>query len=403
MHVLHVMDHSLPRGDGYSIRAKYLLESQLAQGHQVTVITSPSQGPDAIDESIGGVSYHRTQYSPLERSIVRRNGKNVVFGLAIRRGLAKLLDRGGIDLIHGHTPFTVASVGLREARRRGIPFVYEKRNLWEESARARGKMSGRWPFYQVAKALDRRVTVAADAVCTITEALKVHTVGLGAAPDRVFVVGNGVDTDAFTPRMPAPELRERCAAGGNLVFGFIGSFFSFEGLPMLVEACARLRQTYPRLRLVLVGEGEDTAKLEQLVERLDLHRNILLTGRVPHSQVLDYYAAMDVLIYPRYPSPLTQMISPLKPLEPMAMSRCIVASDVGGLRELVRDRETGLLFEAGSLSGLVETLGRILGGGVDTAALGRSARDFVIARRQWRHMAAVYDCAYKRAKTARAA
>lgn len=394
------MDHSLPRGDGYSIRAKYLLEAQAAQGHQVSVVTSPSQGLDAIDESIAGVSYHRTQYSSLERSIVRRGGKNIVFGQAIRRGLVELLDRGGIDVIHGHTPFTVAGVGLREARRRGLPFVYEKRNLWEESARARGKMSGRWPFYQVAKAIDRRVTVAADGVCTITEALKAHTVGLGADPDRVFVVGNGVDTDAFTPRMPAPELRARCADGGDLVLGFVGSFFSFEGLPLLVEACARLRQDYPGLRLVLVGEGEDTAKLEQLVERLDLGRNVLLTGRVPHSQVLDYYAAMDVLIYPRYPSPLTQMISPLKPLEPMAMSRCVVASDVGGLRELIRDRETGLLFEAGSLTGLVATLGRILSGGVDTMALGRAAREFVIAKRQWRHMAAVYESAYKRAHEA---
>ena len=403
MHVLHVMDHSLPRGDGYSIRAKYLLEAQVAQGHEVTVLTSPSQGADAVNESIAGVSYRRTQYSPLERAIVRRGGKNLVFGHAIARGLQELLDGGGFDVIHGHTPFTVARVGLREARRRGLPFVYEKRNLWEESARARGKASGRWPLYQVAKALDRRVTVRADAVCTITQALKAHTIGLGAAPDRVFVVGNGVDTDAFTPRPGAPELRERCAAGGDLVLGFIGSFFSFEGLPLLLEACAQLRQHHPRLRLVLVGEGEDSARLEQLVARLDLGRNVWLVGRVPHGQVLDFYAAMDVLIYPRYPSALTQMISPLKPLEPMAMARCVVASDVGGLRELIRDGETGLLFTAGSLPSLLEKLELVLSGSVNAAALGSTARDDVIANRQWRHMATVYESAYKRAQAHQAA
>jgi glycosyltransferase involved in cell wall biosynthesis len=297
----------------------------------------------------------------------------------------------------------VARVGLRQARARGLPFVYEKRNLWEESARARGKLAGRWPFYQLAQTLDRQVTVQADAVCTITEALKAHTVGLGAASDRVFVVGNGVDVDAFTPRSGTAELRERCAAGGDLVLGFIGSFFSFEGLPMLVEACARLRERYPRLRLVLVGEGEDTTRLQQLIERLDLARNVWMVGRVPHGEVLGFYAAMDVLIYPRYPSALTQMISPLKPLEPMAMGRCVVASDVGGLRELIRDRETGLLFTAGSAPSLLGTLELLLSGGVSPTSLGSAARDYVVAHRQWRHMAAVYESAYKRAQARRAA
>jgi glycogen(starch) synthase len=187
------------------------------------------------------------------------------------------------------------------------------------------------------------------------------------------------------------------------VLGFIGSFFSFEGLPMLVDVCARLRERYPRLRLVLVGEGEDTARLRQLIERLDLTRNVWMVGRVPHGEVLGFYAAMDVLIYPRYPSALTQMISPLKPLEPMAMGRCVVASDVGGLRELIRDRETGLLFTAGSAPSLLGTLELLLSGGVSAPALGNAARDYVVAHRQWRHMAAVYESAYKRAQQTRRA
>jgi PEP-CTERM/exosortase A-associated glycosyltransferase len=392
------MDHSLPRGDGYSIRAKYLLEAQVARGHRITVLTSPSQGPDALDEARDGVAYRRSQFSPLEHTIAQRGGRHLVFGRAIARSLEGLLSECDFDLVHAHTPFTVARVGLLKARRRGLPFVYEKRNLWEESARARGKKSGRWPWYQLARALDRWVTLRADAVCTITQALRAHTVKLGAAEDRVFVVGNGVDTDAFTPR-PAPmELRAQCAADGNFVIGFVGSFFSFEGLPMLVEACARLRSRYPRLRLVLVGEGEDRARLEQLVAQRELDRSVWLVGRVPHARVLDFYAAMDALVYPRYPSTLTQMISPLKPLEPMAMARCVLGSDVGGLRELIRDGETGLLFSAGSLTGLTEKLELLLSGRLNATAIGARARDYVIAHRQWRHMAEVYETAYARAQ-----
>lgn len=392
------MDHSLPRGDGYSIRAKYLLEAQAARGHSVTVLTSPSQGEDAGEELVNGVSYRRTHYTALEERIRRRGGKHLVFGRAVRRGLERELRNGRFDLVHAHTPFTVARVALAAARRHLLPFVYEKRNLWEESARARAKASGRWPWYQLARQLDRRVTRAADAVCTITEALRAHTVALGADPERVFVVGNGVDTDAFAPHAPRPELRAQCAAGGGCVLGFVGSFFAFEGLPMLVEACAALRPRFPELRLVLVGEGEDYPRIAAAVDRLQLRRNVWLVGRVPHSQVLEFYAAIDVLVYPRYPSALTQMISPLKPLEPMAMGRCVLGSDVGGIRELIRDGETGLLFSAGSPAALIDALANLLSGKVDAAGLGAQAREYVVRHRQWREMSKRYDAAYARAQ-----
>jgi glycogen synthase len=398
VNIIHVMDHSLPRGDGYSIRAKYLLEAQAARGHRVTVLTSPSQGEDAADELINGVSYRRTRYTGAEEGIRRRGGKHLVFGRAVHRGLERLLDETGGNLIHAHTPFTVARVALSSARRRGLPFVYEKRNLWEESARARGKASGRWPWYQLARRLDRRVTVAADAVCTITEALRAHTIRLGAAPARVFVVGNGVDTDAFKPHAPQPALRAQCAAGAAHVLGFVGSFFAFEGLPMLIEACAELRRRFPDLRLILVGEGEDQPRLVAMVERLQLQRNVWLVGRVPHAQVPEFYAAIDVLVYPRYRSDLTQMISPLKPLEPMAMGRCVVASDVGGLRELIRDGETGLLFTAGSVRALADRLAGLLDGKTDAARIGAQAREYVVEHRQWREMSKRYDAAYECAR-----
>jgi len=397
LRIIHVMDHSLPKSDGYSIRAKYLLEAQAASGHEVTVLTSPSQGAGAEAQLISGVAYRRSDYNWWEKKMVTHGAKHLVFGRAIARRLSSLLAEGGFDIVHAHTPFTVARAALLEARKRHLPFVYEKRNLWEESARARGKVSGRWPWYQLARAMDRWVTVRADAVCTITEALKASTVELGASADRVFVVGNGADTNAFVPRLPPAELRERCLRGGNFVIGFLGSFFSFEGLPMLVEAFAAMGSRYPGARLVLVGDGEDRSKVELLVAKLDLAGSVWVVGSVPHTQVPDFYAAMDALVYPRYHSRLTDMISPLKPLEPMAMGRCVIGSSVGGIRELVRDGETGLLFSAGSLPALVEKLETLLSGQIDAAQMGARAREFVVNHRQWRHMAKRYDEAYVRA------
>ncbi len=397
MRIIHVMDHSLPNTDGYSIRAKYLLEAQVRSGHHVTALTGPSQGLDANDEETAGVSYRRSFYAGWEASVAAHGGKHLVFGRAIARRLSALLSQHNFDIVHAHTPFTVARVALQEARRQALPIVYEKRNLWEESARARGKTSGHWPWYQVARAMDRWVTVRADAVCTITEALRSHTLRLGAEPDRVFVVGNGVDTNEFTPRPAPAELRAQCTAGGNFVIGFVGSFFSFEGLPMLLEAFSRLRTKYPMTRLVLVGDGEDRLRVEQLMVTLGLDQSVWLVGRVPHTRVADFYAAMDVLVYPRYHSLLTDMISPLKPLEPMAMARCVVGSDVGGIRELIRNGETGLLFRADSSTDLEASLELLLSGRVSATEVGNRAREHVMAHRQWRQMATVYDGAYHRA------
>ena len=397
MKIVHVMHHSLPGSDGYAIRAKYLLEAQVALGHKVTVLTSPGQGVGATDAVLHGITYLRSHYAEWEQRGVPNPAKHLVIGRAIRRRLTRLLDETPHDIVQGHTPFTVALPAMQEAGRRRIPFVYEKRNLWEESARARGKAIGRWPWFQAAQAADRWVTMQSDAVCTITQALRDRTIAKGIPAERVFVVGNGVDVAAFTPRPASAELRARCAPGGGLVIGFIGSFFAYEGLPMLVAAMAALHPQYPQARLVLVGDGEDTPRLASLVREHGLQGVVCLTGRVPHDQVLEYYAIMDALVYPRLRSALTDLISPLKPLESMAMARCIIGSDAGGIRELIRDGETGLVFEAQSQSALEAKLELLLSGQLDAGALGERARSQVVAQRQWRHMAMAYEAAYRQA------
>lgn len=396
MKILHIMDMSHPMIKGYAIRARYLCEAQLGFGHEVSVLTAPSQEEGRDDEgSLNGVTYFRSHCNPLERKLSRLGVRQLVYARALRRRLRQLTVEHGYDLIHAHTPFTLALPALNVARAQGLPFVYEKRNLWEESARARGKLMGRWPFAQLSRMIDRHVSRRADAVCTITEALKMHTMRMGIVEDRVIVVGNGVDTDAFHPQVRPEDTRRELLQDGDFVIGFLGQFFKFEGLPLLVEAFAKLTEHYPMARLALVGYGEDKDRVENLVRELGIDAVCRRTGKVPHEKVRKYYAAMDVLVYPRLKSTLTEMISPLKPLEPMAMGKPVVASDVGGLRELVEPGKSGFLFDAGSVSALCATLRQFLDGTVDTETLGRQARQFTVENRQWKHQAAKYEKAYE--------
>ncbi len=394
MKVLHVMDHSLPRGDGYSIRAKYLVEAQARAGDEVVVLTGPAHGPETAPEIIAGVRYERTWFSSLERAVARCGGKHLVFQSALARRIEEILAAGQFDLIHGHTPATVARPALAAARRYGLPFVYEKRNLWEESARVRGRLAGRWPFIAMARALDRRVTQQAGAVCAITRAYADLIARQGVAEDRIVIVGNGVDVGEFRPCPSDPALRERCLAGGDFVFGFVGSFFSFEGLPFLVSAFAQVARMHPGARLVLVGDGESSREVADLVTQRGLADKVWLTGRVPHTQVKSFYSAMDVLVYPRHRSLLTDVVSPLKPLEPMAMAKCVVGSNVGGLRDLIDHGRTGYLFEAESVSALADLLCQLASRKLDADAIGHEALAVVTQERQWKHMAGRYQQAY---------
>jgi glycosyltransferase involved in cell wall biosynthesis len=167
-------------------------------------------------------------------------------------------------------------------------------------------------------------------------------------PDRVTVIPNSVDAESFaTAASKAVDMRARYGLQGMCVVGFVGSFFAWEGLGLLIEALPLMLQRRPDMRVLLVGAGADEAAIRSAVTRLGLQQQVIFAGQVPHQDVAGVYAAIDVLAYPRLPMRLTNMVTPLKPLEAMAMGKAFVASDVGGHRELVQDGVTGLLFRAG--------------------------------------------------------
>jgi glycosyltransferase involved in cell wall biosynthesis len=184
------------------------------------------------------------------------------------------------------------------------------------------------------------------------------------------------------------------------VLGFAGSFYGYEGLHLLVSALARLVPRYPDIRLLLVGGGVQGAALRAQAQAEGVAGRVIFTGRVPHAQVQKYYELIDVLAYPRLPIRLTELVTPLKPLEAMAQGRMFVASDVGGHRELVRHGETGFLFEAGSVDALVAALARVLDERAQWPAIRRQARAFVERERTWSNSVTRYREVYRRALAA---
>ena len=186
-----------------------------------------------------------------------------------------------------------------------------------------------------------------NAVTTICEGLRGDILGRGIPPEKVTVIPNAVNIENFSMAgIRDVQLATTLGLNENVVLGFIGSFYAYEGLAVLIQALPKMLAGNPKIRVLLVGGGPQEQELKALAARFGVENKVIFTGRVPHDQVQAYYNLIDILVYPRLKMRLTDLVTPLKPLEAMAQGRLVVASDVGGHQELIQDGKTGMLFAA---------------------------------------------------------
>ncbi|MGC8835107.1 MAG: glycosyltransferase family 4 protein, partial [Armatimonadota bacterium] len=299
------------------------------------------------------------------------------------------------DLFHAHSPYQNAVYAEWLSSRFSKPFVYEMRGLWEESDAACGATTEE--EYHRRRRAETKAALRAGRVVAISKALKRELENRGVAPEKIDVVPNGVNTSRFLPRPRNAELAERLGVQGKAVFGYISLLRRFEGLDVLIEAAARILSRRSDAACLIVGDGPDMGRIRGLARQTSSPQSIVLTGRVPHTDVLNYYSLIDVFVVPRLRAPVTEMVTPIKPLEAMCMGKAVVVSDVGGLTELVRDGETGLTFPAGDAEALAETVEALLDNSALRSGLGERARRWVLAERDWSRVCQGYLEIYTRA------
>ena len=391
--VLHVLDHSLPHLSGYSVRSHYILRSQAAWQLDPVAMTSPKHGSSAGVEEIDGISYHRTPARAERKHRLPGVSELRLMGDVANR-VEQMLRGGHFDVIHAHSPVLNGIPALRVGRRLGIPVVYEIRAFWEDAAVDHGTHREGSLRYRAIRAMETWLMRHVDAVGVISEGLAQEAGRRGIQAAKIFRSPNGVDLDIFRPGPRDESLAARWGIAGEVVIGFIGSFYRYEGLDILVEAFARLPRERPRSRLLLVGAGEALPELAEQARRLGVEDRILFAGAVPHAEIPRCYSLCDILVYPRRSMRLTELVTPLKPLEAMAAGRAVVGSDVGGLRELIRHGETGVLFSADSAEALAAALLDLSRDAERRQQLGTAARRAVEAERQWMQLAQVYARRY---------
>lgn len=391
--ILHVLDHSLPLHSGYTFRTRAIMKAQAGAGWDVAGLTGVRHYQHGIarngaEEAVEGLRFFRTTEDA--------SGPP---GLRVWREVRALSDRivalhreWPFDLIHAHSPALNGLAGARAAKRLGLPFVYEIRAFWEDAAVGNGTGREGSLRYRAIRAMENHVVKAADRVAVICEGLRGDLIARGVAPDKIFVSPNGVDMELFgNPPPPDVALAAELGLTGRTVIGYIGSFYDYEGIDDLIAAIPLLASD---AHLLLVGGGPMEKALKIQAESSPAKDRIHFVGRVPHEEVERYYSLVDVLAYPRKAMRLTELVTPLKPLEAMAQGRLVAASSVGGHRELIEDGVTGTLFAPDDPAAIARALDGLF---ADRAAWPQrrdTAKAFVAEKRNWQRNIVRYDPVY---------
>ncbi|MCM3563270.1 TIGR04063 family PEP-CTERM/XrtA system glycosyltransferase [Hydrogenophaga intermedia] len=397
MRILHVLDHSIPLHSGYTFRTVSLLREQRALGWETFHLTSPKQGRTEADlQSVDGLDFFRTPMVPGATDAWPLLGQLRLIAQMTRR-LREVADGVRPDVIHAHSPVLNAVPAIRVGRELGIPVVYEIRAFWEDAAVDHGTTREGSLRYRLTRALETWAIRKADHVFTICEGLRADIARRGIDPAKVTVVPNAVDTETFQASQPPDAALKRThGLEGKVVLGFIGSFYAYEGLDLLIESLPTILESNPAVALLLVGGGPEEGRLREQVARLKLDAHVRFAGRVPHKDVNRYYDLIDVLAYPRHSMRLTELVTPLKPLEAMAQQKLFVASSVGGHRELVEHMKTGVLFEADNKDALARAVLDLLARPDIWPNLKANGRTFVETVRNWKNSVANYKPVFER-------
>jgi len=400
--VLHVLDHSFPVLSGYAVRSRNLISAQHRLGESIRVLTGPLHEIDdssSADVVLDGVSYARTPIAGkiAERALRARwpvvREREVV--RLLRERILKIIALHPARIIYAHSPALCGLAALQAARRSGLPFVYEIRAFWEDAA-ADQKRAGIGSLRShLTRRLETYVAKNADAVGAIAKPMLADLQGRGIPPEKLFHVPNGVDAARFVPREKDDAIKEQLGLGDSPVFAFFGSLYHYEGISWMIRAAAALRARGHEFDILIIGRGEDQAAINEAVRECDASKYVHAIDHVPHDQIQRYYSVTDVAVYPRRSIRLTELVTPLKPLEAMALKIPVLASGVGGIRELVESENTGLLFQPEDVSDFCRQAERLILSPALRKSLGDHGREFVLREKDWDILAQRYRSIYE--------
>ncbi|MCK7575320.1 MAG: glycosyltransferase family 4 protein [Chromatiales bacterium] len=402
-HLLYCLHQSVPHAtNGYSTRSHGIAVGLQQSGWTVRATTRPGFPWDAGAKGLKK-GYHDIEVDGVTYAAVA--GWNLA-KTPLDYYLAEAADHylreaqtSGAEIIAAASNHITALPALMAARRLGLPFVYEVRGLWEVTQASTQPEWADSERYHLMRLLEQQVAREADQLITLTEELADELVSWGVPRERIEIVPNAVEAERFRPMVPdAATAKELALVPGVPVIGYAGSAVAYEGLELLMEALARLKQQGQDFVFVLVGDGKVIDTVKSRAKALGLEAHCRFTGRVPFEQVPRYLSCMDILPVPRLSSAVTEMVSALKPLEAMSMGKAVVLSDVSPHRIMAGNNVRARLFRKDDAQDLSEVLRQLMQDAGERARLGQAARDWIEQERTWNTVTGIYAGALQRVR-----
>ena len=403
--ILHLLKLSAPyRQSGYTMRSQYLIDGQRHLGLDPVAITAMGY-PENInvtefspEDEIDGTTYYRLANPGQELSDTFAS-----YIEAYASAAAPLVGRLRPSVIHahsGHRGYESALVGMALAQKFDLPLVYEVRGFFESLWSRDRRWNERGEIYWRRIATENRCMRAAQAVVTLSETMRGEIISRGIAPEKVFVVPNGVDPEKFQPGPRDQELVDRLGLQGAFVFGYVSNLdHRREGQELLIEVISHMTRRGVPSKALIIGDGRRREFLEAMANDMGVADRVVFTGQVPHDQVLSYYRLLDVFVVPRISERAARLVSPLKPFEAMAAGIPLVVSDLPALSELVgASQRRGVTFHTGDSSSLADALVDLWGDAARRQAMLEAARTWVLSERKWSDLALRYSDVYAFAK-----
>ncbi|GHC83692.1 glycosyltransferase WbuB [Nocardiopsis terrae] len=397
--ILHLVTNALPNTQaGYTVRTHRIVTAQREAGldpHVVTFVGWPTMddGDTSVLREVDGIPYHRIL-----------PGKRFLPGLQERIDAAvpevtELVKRLRPAVLHAASDHKNATVALHVGRELGIPVVYELRGFLEETWLSHEGAPSRRGSERHRLLVERESSVLreADAVVTLARTMREEIVHRGVAPERIVLSPNAVDDSLLRNRPDGRAYRASLGISSDeTVIGSVSSLTHYEGFDTLIDAAVHLRGWGHKVRVLLVGDGAVRPDLLEQVKRLGLGSLCLLPGSVGPEEALRAQAALDVMVVPRIDARVSRLVTPLKPVEAMALGTPVVASDLPALRELLADGRAGTLVPAGDAVSLADAVVRLAKDDCLREQQVKAAHEEVLAHRTWARNAQVYRDLYER-------
>lgn len=295
----------------------------------------------------------------------------LLYNLHALRQARKRFAAGGVDVIfERYAIFAVAGAWL--AKRWDRPLILEVNyTSCSPLVRRRSRL-----LRPLARWLDRRVFNRASGLVAVSSQLKQHLIQVyGVPPEKIIVLPNAADPEVFDPTRIAPQ---PLATGGKVI-GFVGGFYPWHGLDLLLDAFEVVAQKVAEARLLLIGDGPAMPAVRERIARAGLEQRVLLTGWVPHANLPSYIAAFHVGVMPDS----NDYGSPMKIFEYMSMGKPVVVPDYTPLLDAVQDGEEGKIFRARNVPEMADCLTMLLSDDAAYARIAQQARQKIIDKHNW--------------------